>query len=47
MLPAEVGAAWIRRELDAGMPDGEVVVWQALGAMAGEFHDTGGIDPAY
>ena len=46
MLPAEAGVAWIRRELSTGVPDGEVVVAGALGAMAGEFHDTGGIDPA-
>ena len=46
MLPAEAGVAWIRRELNTGMPDGEVVVAGALGAMAAEFHETGGIDPA-
>ena len=46
MLPAEAGVAWIRRELNTGIADGEVVVAGALGAMAGEFHDTGGIDPA-
>ncbi|MGO9928078.1 MAG: SDR family NAD(P)-dependent oxidoreductase [Mycobacterium sp.] len=46
MLPAEAGVAWIRRELNTGMPDGEVVVAGALGAMAAEFHDTGGLDPA-
>ena len=46
MLPAEAGVAWIRRELNSGIPDGEVVVAGALGAIAGEFHDTGGIDPA-
>jgi hypothetical protein len=28
------------------MPDGEVVVAGALGALAAEFHDTGGLDPA-
>ena len=37
MLPAEAGVAWIRRELGAGMPDGEVVVAGALGALAAEF----------
>ena len=37
MLPAEAGVAWIRRELGTGMPDGEVVVAGALGAMAAEF----------
>ena len=36
MLPAEAGVAWIRRELNTGIPDGEVVVAGALGAMAGE-----------
>ena len=46
MLPAEAGVAWIRRELGVGMPDGEVVVAGALGALAAEFHETGGIDPA-
>jgi len=46
MLPAPAGVAWIRRELIAGMPDGEVVVAGALGALAAEFHDTGGLDPA-
>ena len=46
MLPAEAGVAWIRRELSAGMLDGEVVVAGALGALAAGFHETGGIDPA-
>ncbi|MDR3658599.1 MAG: SDR family NAD(P)-dependent oxidoreductase, partial [Mycobacterium sp.] len=46
MLPAEAGVAWIRRELTNGMPDGEVVVAGALGALAAEFDDTGGLDPA-
>jgi len=46
MLPPEAGVAWIRRELNTGIPDGEVVVAGALGAMAAEFHETGGIDPA-
>ena len=46
MLPAPAGVAWIRRELSTGMPDGEVVVAGALGALAAEFHDTGGVDPA-
>ncbi len=45
MLPAEAGVAWIRRELGAGLPDGEVVVAGALGALAAEFHETGGVDP--
>ena len=43
MLPPEAGVAWIRRELNTGIPDGEVVVTRALGAMAAEFHETGGI----
>jgi malonyl CoA-acyl carrier protein transacylase/3-oxoacyl-(acyl-carrier-protein) synthase/acyl carrier protein len=46
MLPAPAGVAWIRRELNTGMPDGEVVVAGALGALAAEFHVTGGLDPA-
>ncbi len=46
MLPAEVGVAWIRREVATGMADAEVVVAGALGAMAAEFHETGGVDPA-
>ncbi|MGO9284859.1 MAG: SDR family NAD(P)-dependent oxidoreductase [Mycobacterium sp.] len=46
MLPPEAGVAWIRRELATGMPDREVVVAGALGALAAEFHETGGIDPA-
>ncbi|MGZ4528841.1 MAG: SDR family NAD(P)-dependent oxidoreductase [Mycobacterium sp.] len=45
MLPAEAGVAWIRRELGAGLSDGEVVVAGALGVLAAEPHDTGGIDP--
>ena len=47
MLPPEAGVAWIRRELATGMPDGEVVVAGALGALAAEFQETGGIDPAF
>ncbi len=46
MLPAEAGVAWIRRELGAGLTDREVVVAGALGALAAEPHDTGGIDPS-
>jgi acyl transferase domain-containing protein/NADP-dependent 3-hydroxy acid dehydrogenase YdfG len=46
MLPAEAGVAWIRRELGAGLTDGEVVVAGALGALTAEPHDTGGVDPA-
>jgi acyl transferase domain-containing protein/NADP-dependent 3-hydroxy acid dehydrogenase YdfG len=46
MLPAEAGVAWIRRELTCGAADGEVVVAGALGAMAAEYHESGGLDPA-
>lgn len=46
MLPAEAGVAWIRRELGAGLTDGEVVVAGALGTLTAELHDTGGVDPA-
>ncbi|MFI7542164.1 SDR family NAD(P)-dependent oxidoreductase [Actinoplanes sp. NPDC049599] len=46
MLPAAAGVAWIRRELTCGTADGEVVVAGALGAMAAEYHETGGLDPA-
>jgi len=46
MLPAAAGVAWIRRELISGSPSGEVVVAGALGAMAAEFHETGGLDAA-
>jgi len=46
MLPAEAGVAWIRRELTAHPSSGEVVVAGELGAMAGEDHATGGLDPA-
>ena len=45
MLPAEAGVAWIRRELGAGLSDGEVVVAGALGALTAERHETGGIAP--
>ncbi|GIJ71275.1 type I polyketide synthase [Virgisporangium ochraceum] len=46
LLPPDVGIAWVRRELTTGTASGEVVVAGALGALAGEFHDTGGVDPA-
>jgi NADP-dependent 3-hydroxy acid dehydrogenase YdfG len=46
MLPAAAGVAWIRRELTCGTTDGEVLVAGALGAMAAEYHETGGLDPA-
>jgi hypothetical protein len=45
-LPPEVGVAWVRRELTSQADGYEVVVAGALGAMAAEFHDTGGLDPA-
>ena len=44
MLPPEAGVAWIRRELTAGTTDGEVIVAGALGMMAGEYDDRGGVD---
>ena len=43
MLPAQVGIPWLRRELTTGSASGEVVVAGALGALAAEFHDTGGL----
>ncbi|GIE58329.1 type I polyketide synthase [Actinoplanes octamycinicus] len=46
MLPAEAGVPWVRRELASGVPDREVVVAGALGALAAEPHETGGLDPA-
>jgi NAD(P)-dependent dehydrogenase (short-subunit alcohol dehydrogenase family)/acyl carrier protein len=46
MLPPEAGVAWIRREITAGTPAGEVVVAGKLGMMAAEPHDTGGLDVA-
>ncbi|OBF53141.1 beta-ketoacyl synthase [Mycobacterium sp. 852002-53434_SCH5985345] len=46
MLPPEAGVAWIRRELGAGLTDGEVVVAGALGGLTAEPHDTGGVNPA-
>jgi acyl transferase domain-containing protein len=46
LLPPEAGIAWIRRELQAATRSGEVVVAGALGALAAEFHETGGLDPA-
>ncbi len=44
MLPPEAGVAWIRRELTSSAYSGEVVVAGALGMMAGEYHETGGLD---
>jgi NAD(P)-dependent dehydrogenase (short-subunit alcohol dehydrogenase family)/acyl carrier protein len=46
MLPPEAGVAWIRREITAGTPAGEVVVAGTLGMMAAEPHETGGLDIA-
>jgi acyl transferase domain-containing protein/acyl carrier protein len=46
MLPPEAGVAWIRREITAGTPAGEVVVAGKLGMMAAEPHETGGLDIA-
>ncbi len=45
MLPPQAGVAWIRRELVAGPFTGEVIVAGALGAMATEYHPTGGVAP--
>ncbi len=44
VLPPEAGVAWIRRELTASPFSGEVVVAGALGMMATEYHETGGVD---
>ncbi|KAB7741073.1 SDR family NAD(P)-dependent oxidoreductase, partial [Nostocoides sp. F2B08] len=44
MLPPEAGVAWIRRELTAGDFSGEVVVAGALGMMAAEYAESGGVD---
>ena len=46
MLPPEAGVAWIRRELTSGTTDAEVIVAGVLGMMAGEYHDSGGVDSA-
>ncbi|MGA5299591.1 SDR family NAD(P)-dependent oxidoreductase [Nucisporomicrobium flavum] len=46
MLPAATGVAWVRRELTCVTADAEVVVAGALGAMAAEYHATGGLDVA-
>ena len=46
MLPAEAGVAWIRRELTAAP---QTARWSSpvrSGAIAAEFHETGGLDPA-
>ena len=44
VLPPEAGVAWIRRELISSAYTGEVVVAGALGLMAAEYHDGGGVD---
>ena len=44
VLPPEAGVAWIRRELTSSAFSGEVVVAGALGMMAGEYHESGGVD---
>ena len=43
-LPPEAGVAWIRRELTSSGFTGEVVVAGALGMMATEYHESGGLD---
>jgi NAD(P)-dependent dehydrogenase (short-subunit alcohol dehydrogenase family) len=45
MLPPEAGVAWIRRELTSATNDSEVIVAGVLGMMAGEYDETGGVDP--
>jgi NAD(P)-dependent dehydrogenase (short-subunit alcohol dehydrogenase family)/acyl carrier protein len=44
MLPPEIGVSFIRRELTAGGPSGEIVVAGKLGVMMGEFDEDGGVD---
>ncbi|MGZ5400871.1 MAG: SDR family oxidoreductase, partial [Nocardioides sp.] len=44
VLPPEAGVAWIRRELTSSGYSGEVVVAGALGMMAAEYHESGGLD---
>ena len=44
MLPPEAGVAWIRRELVSSEYRGEVIVAGALGMMAAEYDDRGGVD---
>ncbi len=46
MLPPEAGVAWIRRELVSSEYAGEVIVAGALGMMATEYDDRGGVDLA-
>jgi len=45
MLPPEAGIAFVRRELEAPGPGGEVVVAQGLGVMLEPWDDDGGLDP--
>ncbi len=44
MLPPEAGVAWIRRELTSSTFAGEVIVAGALGLMAAEYDEQGGVD---
>jgi hypothetical protein len=44
MLPPEAGVAWIRRELLSGDGRGEVIVAGALGMMAAELCEGGGVE---
>ena len=44
VLPPEAGVAWVRRELTSMPFSGEVVVAGALGRMAAEYDDAGGVD---
>ncbi|MBK8989046.1 MAG: SDR family NAD(P)-dependent oxidoreductase [Chloroflexi bacterium] len=46
MLPPEAGVPTVRRELVAGAFRGEIVVGGALGMMAAEYDETGGLDLA-
>ncbi|MFN8096775.1 MAG: SDR family NAD(P)-dependent oxidoreductase [Dermatophilaceae bacterium] len=43
MLPPDAGVAWVRRELESSAYSGEVIVAGVLGAMAAEYHETGGL----
>jgi len=44
MLPPEAGIPWIRRELTAGGPSGEVVVAGSLGALLKDWDAAGGVE---
>ncbi len=46
MLPPQAGIPTVRRELVAGGFSGELLVAGALGVMAAELHETGGLDTA-